>query len=233
MIRNHSLKNCFKGLSVFLLFMFYESFALLPFNLLKIDYNSLNMTYKACYNLFSELVLMIVIFLILKDFFIEPFKDFKKNNQKYFNKYIKYWFIALGGMMLSNLVITLIAPGSVANNQEAVIDTLHKAPIYTFIASVFLAPLLEESVFRLGFRLIFKNDLFFILISGLIFGSLHVLPMATNIIDYLYIIPYSLPGIVFAYTLTKSDNIFVPMSLHFIHNGLLMSLQFFILLFGV
>ena len=36
------------------------------------------------------------------------------------------------------------------------------------------------------------------------------------------------PGCVFAYTLTKSDNIFVPISLHMLHNTLMIVLQFVI-----
>ena len=60
--------------------------------------------------------------------------------------------------------------------------------------------------------------------SGLIFGALH-LTVATSLKELLFIIPYSIPGFIFAYTLTKSKNIFVPISLHTMHNTLMILLQ--------
>ena len=42
----------------------------------------------------------------------------------------------------------------------------------------------------------------------------------------LYIIPYGLFGSVFAYMYSKTKNIFVPMTFHFIHNTVLVILSF-------
>ena len=75
----------------------------------------------------------------------------------------------------------------------------------------------------------YSNKLF-ILFSGLIFGALHVVINLENLVDLLYIIPYSIPGFIFAYIYTKSKNIMVPISLHFLHNGIMMSLQILLLL---
>ena len=91
--------------------------------------------------------------------------------------------------------------------------------ILTIILASIVAPILEELIFRLSLYKIFKKySYLFIFISGIVFGSMHVIGNISNIIDILYIIPYSIPGCIFAYTLVKSDNIFVPISLHFIHN---------------
>ena len=111
-----------------------------------------------------------------------------------------------------------------ADNEKEVIETLHRFPLYTIITSTILAPILEESVFRLAIRKIIKNDYIFIIMSGLLFGILHV-SGADSIGQLLYIIPYSIPGAIFAYTLVKSNNICVPISLHFIHNTILMIAQ--------
>ena len=134
--------------------------------------------------------------------------------------------------MTSNLIILLINSGNMANNEAAVREMFNSTPIYAFISAVVFAPLLEELVFRKSFRYMFNNDTLFILASGLTFGAFHVIGSYESLIDLLYIIPYSVPGIVFAYTLVKSKNIFVPMGLHFIHNGILMSLQFFLMFFS-
>ncbi|MBQ8234787.1 MAG: CPBP family intramembrane metalloprotease, partial [Bacilli bacterium] len=80
---------------------------------------------------------------------------------------------------------------------------------------------------------IFKNKYLFIFISGFIFGSLHVFNDSMVISDLLYLIPYCTPGFIFAYILTKSDNIFNTIGLHFIHNGTLMTLQVVLMLQGL
>jgi membrane protease YdiL (CAAX protease family) len=131
----------------------------------------------------------------------------------------------------SNLIITIFTTTDIANNQESIIETLKVAPIYTFILTVFVAPILEELVFRLSFRKIFPHsNKLFIFFSGLIFGGMHVIGTSEHLVDLLFIIPYSLPGFIFAYVYTKSKNIFVPISLHFIHNGIMMSLQILLLI---
>ena len=65
--------------------------------------------------------------------------------------------------------------------------------------------------------------------SGLVFGGLHVISSYTNLINLIYIIPYSIPGFIFAYTLVRSKNIFVPIGLHFFHNAIMMIVQIVLL----
>ena len=106
-----------------------------------------------------------------------------------------------------------------------------EAPIYTLIVTVLIAPILEELVFRISFRKIFAHTNFlFIFFSGLFFGGMHVLGSLDNLIDLLFIIPYSIPGFMFAYLYTKSKNIFNPISLHFIHNAIMMILQILLII---
>ena len=76
------------------------------------------------------------------------------------------------------------------------------------------------------------NKILFIIISGIIFGGLHVITGFSSPIDLLYLIPYCAPGFAFAYILADSDNIFIPISLHFMHNGILIALQFMLLIFS-
>ena len=132
-------------------------------------------------------------------------------------------------MIISNIIITMFTSIETSSNQEAIISTLYKAPIYTCIMSIIFAPILEELVFRLSFRKIFNSNILFIVTSGLFFGFMHV-SSPNSIAEFLYIIPYSIPGVIFAYTLTKSKNIYVPIGLHFIHNTIMMLIQLFIML---
>lgn len=176
--------------------------------------------------LYDALLLMGVIFVHLK-VIAKDFNDFKRNIKYYINTYYKYWFLNLGLMMISNTLIHFITNITTSTNQAYIVTLLNKYPIYTLITTILIAPITEELIFRLTLRKIFKNDILFILLSGLIFGALHM-SVASSLLELLYIIPYSIPGFIFAYTLTKSKNIFVPVSLHFTHNTIMMLLQLLI-----
>ena len=134
-------------------------------------------------------------------------------------------------MMVSNALINILG-GGMADNETAIRNQFAATPIYTFIAAFLLAPILEESVFRLSFRNIFKNNFVFIIMSGFAFGALHLTGVFDNSLMPLYLLAYSSCGLAFAYILTKTDNILVTMGFHAMHNGILLSLQFFISLFA-
>lgn len=222
------------GLLSFLAIIIYvilPQFEIIPFQIVNININDIPIFVKILYMVLFEILIISSILLIFNKRLKDDLKILKKNHKQYFNTYIKYWFLILALMMFSNLIIMLINGGSIANNQELINEMFKKMPIYTLISSVIYAPICEELCFRLAVRNIIKNDILFIFISGLFFGSLHVITSYTGVMDLLYIIPYSIPGWVFAYIFVKSDNIYVPMGLHFMHNGILMSLQTFIFLF--
>lgn len=213
------------GIGVFLLYFAYQFYTDLPLWILGVDYRSLSLPIKVAYLLGTEFLLIVAFFVIYKKRFVHDFKDFIKNFKKYIKKYMDYWAIAFALMVICNIAIALLAPNSTATNQEAINTIFTQVPIYIIISSVFFAPLVEETVFRLSIRNMFQNDKLFIFISGLVFGAIHVIGSFESWIDLVYIIPYSMPGFVFAYTLVKSKNIFVPMSLHFFHNGIMMFIQ--------
>ena len=187
----------------------YSYFQTVPLSLLGINYYNLSMFDKIVYLMVTELIYLLILFFIYRKEYIRDFKDYIKNFKNYMPKYMEYWALAFSLMLISNFVIITLFPNSVATNQEAINSILVGAPFYMIVSAVIFAPFLEETIFRFSFRKIFKNDIFFIIISGLIFGSLHVISSFNNFIDLIYIIPYSIPGCVFAYTLVKSKNIFI------------------------
>lgn len=203
-----------------------------PFVIMGVDTTTLPIWVKIFYLTMYSVLTASLIMIIYNKKLSKDFKDMKKNSIKYFNKYIKYWLIGLFIMMVSNLIINLIVTNDIPSNEQAIRETFNISPIYIFFSAVIYAPIVEELIFRQSIKNIFHNKWLFIIISGLLFGSMHVFGDFKNITDLLYIIPYSTPGIIFAYMLEDSDNICVPMSFHFIHNGILISLQFILLLFG-
>lgn len=228
--KKFNLKNILTGIGVIFFYLFTSTFVTEILSMLGINYESLNTNLKSTCLIIYQILMTLVIVYIYKKTIITDFKIFIKNNIKYFKEYIKYWFLMLILMISSNLIVTFFTTTDIANNQNTIIETLKVAPIYTFILTVFVAPILEELVFRLSFRKIFNNNILFILLSGLVFGSMHVIGTCEHLIDLLFIIPYSIPGFIFGYVYTKCKNICIPISLHFIHNGIMMSLQILLLI---
>lgn len=222
-------KKAIIGLCVVVSYFIFSYCQLLPLKLLGVDYTKMSLTSRVIYLLVTELIYLLILFWVYRKRFIEDFKDFKSNFKPYTRKYMEYWALSFALMLISNFIIVSLFPNSVATNQEIVNSNIMIAPIYMIIASVIFAPFLEETIFRLGFREIFKNDTLFIIMSGLVFGGLYVISSYTNLINLIYIIPYSIPGFIFAYTLVRSKNIFVPIGLHFFHNAIMMIVQIVLL----
>lgn len=235
-IKEENKKNYFinagLGFLVLLTYFILPNLEELPFAITNINMNTIPMWIKIIYLMIFETFILLIIVLLLKDKIKKDFYDIKKNHDTYFKDCLKYWLIALGVMMISNLIINSISTNGMANNEKTLQELFKMSPLYIFFSAVLWAPIVEELTFRRAIRNIITPDTLFILVSGLLFGALHVVSSYESLIDLLYIIPYSAPGIAFAYMLKKYDNIFVSTGFHFMHNGILMSLQFLLLIFS-
>lgn len=219
-----------KGLSAILIYFLLSKYQSLPFILLHINTSELPSLIKIFYSLAIEMLILILIYSIFEKEFKKAYQDIKKNHKKYFDEYLKYYILALIFMLLSNSIINLLG-GNISNNEAAVRSEFELYPIYTFISAVILAPIIEETVFRLSFRAIFKDDFLFITVSSLIFGGLHLLTTPVNYLFPFHLIAYCSCGFAFAYMLKKTNNIFVSMGFHFMHNGMIIAMQTFLLIF--
>lgn len=146
-------------------------------------------------------------------------KDYKENWSELFKRNFKYWICSTVIMITCNLIISLTFNRLTSANDQTIRNIFDIFPIYIIIEAAILAPITEELVFRQSIRYIFKNKFLFITLSGLIFGFMHVASL-NSWVDFLYIIPYSVPGFFFAYMLYKEDNVLVPISFHMIHNSM-------------
>ncbi len=227
---NQRKNDILQGTLAFLIYFLLSSIPIGNFfNVLNVDNTLLeNVHFIFIVNIIHELITLIIILFIMRKTFMKCFNDFRHNTKYYLSNYIKYWFIALGLMYLSNFIIIFINNG-IAANEQSVRNLFEANPIGTFILAGLIAPILEESIFRLSLYKIIGtkkyNKYIFIILSGLLFGLMHIIGTNPTLLDWLYIIPYSIPGCVFAYTLVKSDNICVPISLHAIHNIFALVLQ--------
>ena len=223
------LKNCLIAATTIIIYALTPFLELIVLYFARVNHSLMNITFKTIYFISFEILIMSIIALINNKLLSEKIKDFKINFKKYLKENIKYYIFSILVMIISNLFINVLNNG-IASNEESIHNTIKLAPIYMFFSAVIFAPFIEEIIFRLSIRRIIKNDLVFIITSGLVFGGMHVIGDIKSFVDILYIIPYSAPGIAFALMLKKTNNILVPMSIHFTHNLILMTLQCIILL---
>lgn len=171
----------------------------------------------------------IICYLLLISFFIlinkaelkAMVKDFKKNYRQHLKAAIFLW---LGGFVLmlalNFLVYYVFTSGADINTNEQVVrDQMNELAIAAFIVYNFLAPILEELVFRLGFNAI-KNKYLYLTITSSVFASMHILGDLDHLMALLYILPYLALGLTFGLAYQKTNNIFTSMIVHILHNTL-------------
>ncbi len=171
---------------------------------------------------------VIIIFIIYRKSIFKEWQNFLENFKNYFKIAFKNWGKGFLLMILLNfLIISLV--GSLASNEAQNRELLSEYPVFSFIAMVFLGPILEEVAFRKGFKEAFKNKKLFLLFTAFLFGAAHVI----NELDYsswqallnsskelLFILPYATLGYFFGKAYYETDCIFTSITAHMFHNGL-------------
>ena len=169
----------------------------------------------------SLLIYLTIVVVIILNYFKElksNFKIFIKNLKLYFPFILKRYFIMMGLMLLVAIPIYLLNNGQQPTNQQELNELFKVTPIVSLLLTTLYAPFAEEAIFRLCTGKLVKNKYLFIIISGFLFGFLHVLGKFNNINEFLYIFQYAVFGICLAKAYYDSKNIYVSMSIHFIQN---------------
>lgn len=119
-------------------------------------------------------------------------------------------------LMAAKMIIGSFMTQQTAN--DAAIEKLFRISVNTSLMMVFMtaiaAPIVEELVFR-GFLMDYfftDQPVFAILLSGLVFGSIH---SSTNLISW---VMYVVMGIILAATYNKEKNLAASISVHFLNN---------------
>lgn len=220
-----SPKGLLIGIGIFILFYFSSYIQLIPILLFNMDITSITGAQNVMLSAFSNIVLLLILLLIFRKDIKKEWKIFKDNFLENIDIGIKYWLIGLGIMMISNIFINVFLQLGQAANEQAVQGMITSLPWLMLINAGFIAPCTEEIVFRKGFKKAFPNKYAFIILSALVFGSLHVITSMTSPIELLYIIPYGALGAAFAYMYQKTNTIFTSISMHMFHNTALILLS--------
>ena len=189
-----------------------------------------NIFVASLFQVLTYVILLLIIGGIYHKRLIHDFKNFKK---EYVGIALKNWIIGLGAMFIANIIISSIA-GGIASNEEANRTLLGNYPVSSFISMVFLGPLVEEITFRASFKSAFSKWYIFALVTALLFGSAHISSFITtkDVLELLYLIPYSTLGFFFAKAFYETDNIYTSYFAHMFHNALCVILLLLLSLIG-
>lgn len=174
----------------------------------------------------NDLIFVFTLLFMFKDEIKKGLKELKQNFSSNALLSVNCWIVGSLIMSFSSILISLITKQDTSSNEAIVRQSIMKAPIYMLFTCSVVAPILEEMTFRRALKGIINNKWIFIITSGLVFGLLHVVgTQDKTLLDYLYVIPYGSMGCCFAYLLSKTDNITLPILVHMIHNTILVIVQ--------
>ncbi len=223
-----NIKELIKGIAI--VFIFLSNILALPF-LSLINKNILNRETAIA---LLYLLYIILLVLVYHKELIKEFNDFKKNHKTFIKKALNYWLKGLFIMLVSSYIISSIGLKENAN-QEANIELLRSFPLIEALSAIVFAPIVEELVFRKGFKKALNNKHLFAIATGLLFGLVHVtssIQTASDLIMLIYLIPYSSLGIAFGYLYYETDNIYSSLFVHSLHNAIIILELIIIMLVG-
>lgn len=207
--------NIFKNLlkSIFIIF-FYIIFGLFFINFLSQKTNfSLSVIMVISYSL-----LVFILGFIFKKQLLNDFKKFSFND---FKVALKFFLFSFGAMLVINMIVMSFYPNLPAN-EIANRELLSKLSYSSFISIGILVPFLEEICFRLNIKEAIKNKYLFVIVSSFVFAFLHILSF--EISELIHIFAYLAVGFFFALAYLKTNNVFTSITMHTIHNCLIIAL---------
>lgn len=172
-------------------------------------------------NLLPVLICSILFFIVDWECFKADAKDFKKNLKKYSKQIILGFLLVYAALIVANLILTGLGVYGTSENEMAINSLFSANPLQLtmlFLLLCVFTPIVEEVVFR---KVIYtfiepkSNYKVAIILTGLIFGLMHVLAYG----DFIQSIPYVMMGITFGYIYWKANkNIYVTIGVHFLNN---------------
>ena len=193
--------------------------------------------YKEFANKYEVLLELIVYVILLIGICIPSFpllkEDFKRINKKTF----LFGLLGLAAIIVSSIIcsslLTSLGVNNEAGNEQAITDMFSSSftnGLLLSLVTVIMAPIIEELVFRKAlFTILGNRTRLALVISSLIFGSMHIInPCIEEIatgnfytfsIEFIYLIIYSVMGLVLGLTYIKTErNVIGSIFTHMLNN---------------
>ncbi len=222
---NNKFNIILKNFIVFFSYFIWQIVPTLILSLFSISVSNLDNIHKNIYLILSNLTYLLILIIVYHKELKIDFNKFKNDYKYIIRKYLPIYILGVILMGLSNIFISNITHYNISINEQNVRMYIKLFPIYMFFSSTIYAPIVEEITFRKTFKNILNNKYLFIVISGLLFGIVHISNL-NDINDYLMIIPYVIMGIDFSYIYYKTNTIFSTIIFHSFHNLILIIIQF-------
>jgi membrane protease YdiL (CAAX protease family) len=171
-----------------------------------------------------QCVIFIMIFLAYKDTFFDDWHIFKEklhpNLKKCFQFFILIFVVKFGAAIVQTMIsLILNIDVGQAQNQSVIDSFTGVAPLLMLISTVILAPIYEEGLFRAGFGKVIRGRYTFIIISGLIFGLIHIFPTELALsVALTQSITYVAMGFTLSWIYTETKNIYHVTVVHAANN---------------
>lgn len=151
---------------------------------------------------------------------IHDFKIFKSYFKEYFVLILKTWGKALVLVAIAAIIIQIATHTTQANNQIALQNSFNSNPVFIALLAMFYAPIAEELMFRGVLRKFIKNKKIFVIVSGVVFGLMHVIDDSKTLAEFSYVFVYSILGIYLAGIYARTNNLCTNIFMHFMQNTL-------------
>lgn len=175
-------------------------------------------------NFWQMLGMYALIFILMISVYFKQLKHDFKIFKEYFREYsslvFKTWGKALVVTMIVSLILQIVTGVEKANNQINLQESFKTMPVFIALLSTLYAPIAEELMFRGTIRKFIKNKKAFILVSGILFGLLHVIDDSKTLAEFSYVIVYSVLGMYLSTLYVKTNNLCANIFMHFLQNTL-------------
>jgi membrane protease YdiL (CAAX protease family) len=178
------MKDLVKTLSTFILYIFLPTLVIYVLkNFFGIVLDSNNVDHIIYVNVALDTIFFIL-FIIINFDVLKNNKPFNGNDLK--SKIISYvltivvitvlfFVVKIIAGIICSIICGIFGLKQISNNQQMLELTFKSAPILMTVTGVIMAPVVEELVFRGAIRRVIKNKMVFVIVSGLLFGLVHVL----------------------------------------------------------
>jgi len=177
-----------------------------------------------------------ILFLIVdKEAFAYDWKRFKANFKNHIGQVFSGIVMVYLALIIANIILQSLGVTGTSENEMVIQGLFSDDPIQLVLLFLLLCvftPITEEIIFR---KVLYNyvaprtGDTIAIIISGAVFGLMHVITYG----DFIQAIPYVFMGMIFGYIYFRSRrNIYVTIGVHFLNN-LISYLIYVLMVFGI